>query len=639
MSEKETIQFDAQVDKIFHLMIHALYEKKEIFLRELLSNASDACDKLRYKAIETPDLLDENLHIDIIADAEKKTLTIRDNGIGMSKEEMIQNLGTIARSGTQNFLDKLTGDNSTDAQLIGQFGVGFYSAFMVADTVEVISRAAGADDCHLWTSKGTEGGKFTVEAYDGDHGVGTSVILHLKEDEKEYLDQFRVGFIVETYSNYVPFDIYWIETNGERKKINDATALWMKNKSEISDEDYDTFYKSVTHGGFDSKPWMVLHNRAEGTIEYTNLLFIPTMKPMDLYNPERKTQVKLFINRVFIADDGLEIIPSYLRFLRGVIDSSDLPLNISRETVQNNRTVQKIRRGLTKKIISELTKKAEKEPEEYKHFWENFGSVLKEGLCDGMEPRNDLIEACRFKSTLSGPDTIGLKQYVERMKDGQDTIYFITGPDDSIINSPQLEGFKAKGIEVLLLSDSVDEFWVNVLHAYQDYDLKSVTRAGNDLDTIGKKDEDISDDTEKDDADKTAENAKINDKDPDTVLDFIKATLGDSISDARTTSRLNESPVCLAVPEGMMDIRMERFMVENKQLPQVTAKILEINPNHPIITQLARDIDSGDQSMEKLTDTVHLLFAQANIIEGEPVNDAATFAQRLNRLLQAGQAA
>ncbi len=410
MAEKETMKFDAQVDKIFHLMIHALYEKKEIFLRELISNASDACDKLRYKAVEKPELLPEKLHIDIIADLEKKTLTIRDTGIGMTKQEMVKNLGTIARSGTQNFIEKMSGDQATDAQLIGQFGVGFYSAFMVANEVQVISRAAGQKKINVWTSKGTEGGKFTIEEYEGEHEVGTSVILHLKEEEKEFLDQYRIGFITETYSNYVPFDIYWIEGSNERKKINDGTALWMKSKSEISEEEYNVFYKGIAHNGMDSEPWMTIHNRAEGTIEYTNLLFIPTIKPMDLYNPDRKTQVKLYINRVFIADDGLDIIPSYFRFLRGVIDSSDLPLNISRETVQNNRTVQKIRRGVTKKVISELVKKAESDPEEYQRFWRNFGPVLKEGLCDGMEPRNELIEACRFKTTKSDGELIGLKQ-------------------------------------------------------------------------------------------------------------------------------------------------------------------------------------------------------------------------------------
>ena len=642
MSEKETIKFDAEIDKVFQLMIHSLYEKKEIFLRELLSNASDACDKLRYKAIEKPELMqgDQTLHIEIIADKKNKTLTVKDNGIGMSKQDLIKNLGTIAKSGTQNFLSKLTGEAKTDSQLIGQFGVGFYSSFMVANKVDVISRAAGANKKYKWSSKG-EGGKFTIEEYEDDHDRGTSIVLYLKDDELEYLDEFRVGFITETYSNHIAFDINWVNDEvkeGEvaKKKLNSGSAIWMKNKSELSDDDYKEFYKNITHSGIDAEPWMTLHNRAEGAIEYTNLLFIPTVPPMDLYHPDRKTQVKLYIKRVFIADDALDIIPPYLRFMRGVIDSEDLPLNISRESVQNNRTVQKIKRSVTKKIINELIKKADNDSEDYQKFWKKFGSVIKEGLCDGLEPRNDIIEVCRFRTTKSGDKMIGLKDYVNNMHADQDAVYYITGSDyESAINSPQLEGFKANDIEVVILTDSVDEFWVNVLNFYQDYDLKSVTREGSDLKNKAGKSENDSN------AEKNDEPAieNINGKDSTKFIDFIKATLGNSVMNVRTTGKLTDSPVCLSVPDGMMDIRMERFMVENKQLATANAKNFDINPSHPIIEKLAKDFDEGSESMEKLSDTVHLLFAQANIIEGEPIADASKFAKRLNNLIEKSLAA
>lgn len=631
MSEKETIKFDAEIDKIFQLMIHSLYEKKEIFLRELLSNASDACDRLRYKAIEKPELMknDQTLHIEVIADKNKKTLTVTDNGIGMSKQELIKNLGTIAKSGTQNFLSKLTGEQKADSQLIGQFGVGFYSSFMVSNKVDVISRVAGTNKKYKWSSKG-EGGKFTIEKYDGDHDRGTSIILHLKDDELEYLDEFRIGFITETYSNHIAFDINWVDgEKGDKKKLNSGSAIWMKNKSELSDEDYKEFYKTITHSGVDAEPWMTLHNKAEGTIEYTNLLFIPTVPPLDLFHPDRKTQVKLYIKRVFIADDALDIIPPYLRFMRGVIDSEDLPLNISRESVQNNRTVQKIKRSITKKVINELIKKAEKDPEDYQRFWNKFGSVIKEGLCDGMEPRNDIIEACRFRTTKAGDKMIGLKDYVSNMQESQDIIYYITANDyESAINSPQLEGFKANDIEVVILTDSVDEFWVNVLNFYQDYDLKSVTREGSDLKNKADKQNEDSKSENKSD------NADINGADSSKFIDFIKATLGASVLNVRTTGKLTDSPVCLSVPDGMMDIRMERFMVDNKQMQTTHAKNFDINPSHPIIEKLAKDFDDGSETMEKLTDTVHLLFAQANIIEGEPIIDASQFAKRLNKLIE-----
>ena len=625
----ETLSFDAEVDKIFRLMIHSIYENKDIFLRELISNASDACDKLRYKALTNQELLgnDTELNITISIDEKAKTLTICDNGIGMSKQEMIQNLGTIARSGTENFLDKLSGDKKKDAQLIGQFGVGFYSSFMVANKVEVTSLAAGKKKAHKWVSEGKK--NFTIEALSGDHPRGTSVTLHLNDEAKEYLDTFRVEHIIKTYSNHVAFDIFFTKEEGkDPEKINDGKALWTRSKSDISDDEYNEFYQSVSQLGQD-EPWMTLHNKAEGTIEYTNLLFIPSQKPFNLFHPDRDTQVKLFIKRVFIAEDGIDIIPPYLRFVRGVVDSEDLPLNISRETVQNSVTLQKIRKSITKRIFKELTKKAEKDPESYATFWENFGPVIKEGLCDGMEPRDDIIEACRFRTNQSNGELISLKTYLERMKDGQKSIYYLIADNrESALASPQLEGFVKTGHEVILLTDSVDDFWVSVLHEYQGIDFKSVTRASTDLD-----DSNADNNDEENDSKAANENTLS-----ETIIAFFKATLGENVSDVRSTNRLTDSPVCLTAPDSGMDIRMERFLVENKQLAQVSAKILEVNPEHPIITQLETAL-LAKETEEKARDLVHLLFAQANIVEGEPVKDIGGFAKRMNHLLEKALAA
>ncbi len=614
---KETMKFDAQVDKLFHLVIHSLYENKDIFLRELVSNASDACDKLRYRALTDDKLLkdDAELKIRISSDKDAKTLTISDNGIGMSRSELIKNLGTIARSGTQDFLAKLTGDNKKDNQLIGQFGVGFYSAFIVAGKVSVISQAAGGRTAHLWESKGD--GKFTIDEIkdlpEGFTGRGTHITLHLKDDEAEYLDKFRIRHIIETYSNHVAFPIIFADDTEE--ELNEGKALWLRPKSEISDEEYNEFFRSVGH--IAGEPWLTLHNQVEGKISYTNLLFIPSTKPFDLFHPDRATQVKLYIKRVFIAEDGLDIIPQYLRFLRGIVDSEDLPLNISRETVQNSVILHKIRKSLTKKVLSTLAKKAEKQPDEYRKFWDNFGAVIKEGLCDGLEPRDDIIEVCRFRTT-SG-ENVSLKEYSERMKQDQKAIYYIVGDnEDAVINSPQLEGFRKRGYEVLLLADSVDQFWVNVLHQYQDIALKSVTRVDSDLDGDG-------DDGSGNDGDA--------DKDYAGLVGFVKETLGDRVADVRTTSRLTDSPVCLTVPEGAMDIRMEQFLAENQQIAGRTAKIFEINPDHAIIRKLAKDITSKE-SFDSAADMVHLLFDQASIIEGEPLSDISAFTRRMNHLLE-----
>ncbi|MCB2081664.1 MAG: molecular chaperone HtpG, partial [Rickettsiales bacterium] len=583
-------------------------------------------DKLRYLSLTKPELLgdDAAFRITLQPDPKAGTLTITDNGVGMTRSELIKNLGTIASSGTQNFLGKLTGDAKKDSQLIGQFGVGFYSAFMVADKVSVVSRAAGKQSTYLWESTGD--GEYTIEEVAEEHPRGTSITLHMKEDAKEYLDAHRITHVVNTYSNHIAFPITLKGEGDSSEEINSGTALWRRSKSEISDEDYTEFYRSIAFLG-DDTPWLTLHHRLEGTLEYTSLLFIPSRIPFDLYHPERRRSVKLYVKRVFIADDQVDIIPQYLRFLRGVVDSDDLPLNISRETLQHNLTLQKIRRSMTKKVLSELEKKSQDDPKGYTEFWKIFGGVLKEGLCDGREPQAEILNVCRFRTLQSGEGYKSLKEYVEAMPEKQKEIYFLTADSmEAALASPQLEGFRARGLDVLLLTDGVDDFWVNVVQDFEGTPLKSITRSDTGLE-----------DTEEEKADdkksaKEGESTTGQEK-VDALITYMKATLGDAVNDVRKTTKLKESPVCLATPEGGMDIRMERFLMENGQLAQRTAKILEINPAHPLITRLAESFAArGDQSA--IADTVHLLFAQANIIEGEAIPDPGGFSRRFNALLE-----
>ncbi len=621
----ESIEFSAEISKVLQLMIHSLYTNKDIFLRELISNASDACDKLRYQAVQNDALLegDAELKIRIAADKDNKTIRVGDNGIGMSRDDLIANLGTIAKSGTQEFIQSLTGDNKKDVSLIGQFGVGFYSAFMVADKVEVRTRKAGEDTGWLWVSEGD--GQFTIQPME-DVSRGTEITLHVNDDAKEYLDAFKLKFIAQTYSDHISFPIMLEDAEGNEEKVNEGSAIWARPKSDITDEQYKEFYHHVAHQP--DEPWLTLHNKAEGVVEYTNLLYVPSMKPFDLFNPERRRRVKLYVKRVFISDEGVDLVPHYLRFLRGVVDSQDLPLNISRETLQDNPVLKKIRDAITKKVLNELKKKAAKDSEDYLSFWNNFGAVLKEGLCEHDTPRDLLFDACRFYSSHDESAPISLESYVERMKEGQEHIYYINGDNlDALRHSPQIEGFKKKGIEVLFFTDHVDDFWVNVANKYKDVGFKSVLRAGNDLDTL--EGESASDEETKEETPSA---------DMDALIAFMKETLGDTVRDVRTTSKLAESPVCLAVNEGDMDPRMERFLLEHKQLPKGTAKILEINPSHPIITSLAKQL-GNDGQQEDAKDAVHLLFDQARIIEGEAIEDPSNFARRMSAFMARGLAA
>lgn len=630
MTNVETHKFDAEVGKVLHLMIHSLYTNEEIFLRELISNASDACDKLRYLSLTRPEILDDSnqeLGIKITPNKQARSLTITDNGIGMDRDELIAHLGTIARSGTQMFTEHLTGDAKKDMQLIGQFGVGFYSSFMVAEKVQVISRKAGEQHAWIWTSTGQ--GEFSLEEAEGHIDRGTQVTLYLKEGKDEYLDKFRIRHIVTTYSDHISFPITLVEEDNQSTMINTASALWMRPKSDITEEQYLEFYKHVAHAG--DTPWMTLHNKNEGIISYTNLLYIPSRKPFDLFHPDRKPRVKLYVKRVFITDEGVSLVPAWLRFIRGVVDSEDLPLNISRETLQHNQVIEKIKKSITKRVLTELKKRAEKDPQEYATFWEEFGAALKEGLCEGGEGKDDLLEVCRFYSS-EAEGLVSLNDYISRMKPNQEHIYYFTGDQlDKLKSSPQLEGFKQRGIEVLLLTDTVDDFWVNVVHTFKEKELKSITRSGLELDQIAPLPNEEKEDQK---PEETSSQKEAIDK----LLETIKDVLGHKVAQVRITQKLADSPVCLSVPEGAMDIRMERFLIDQRQLTQRTAKILEVNPHHPIIKKLAEDVTS-EPKPAALNDMIQVLFDQACIIEGEPVEDTGAFSKRLNDLLRKAIAA
>jgi molecular chaperone HtpG len=625
----EKMQFSAEISKVLQLMIHSLYTNKDIFLRELVSNASDACDKLRYAALTEPNLTegDADFAISLEINKEARTLTISDNGIGMSREEMIANLGTIAKSGTQEFAKMLTGDAKKDMPLIGQFGVGFYSSYMVADKVFVTSTKAGASESFTWESEGT--GEFTIAQAATPAPRGTSIVLYLKEGADDYLEPFRLRHIITTYSDHISFPIYLINEEKNREQVNNASALWTRSKNEISTEQYQEFYHHVAHS-FD-EPWLTLHHKAEGKLEYTSLLFIPSMKPMDLFHPDRKCRVKLYVKRVFITEEHAQLVPAYLRFLRGVVDSEDLPLNISRETLQHNPLLSKIKDAVTKKILAELKKKAEADEADYKKLWQNFGAVLKEGLCEATSPREAILEACRFNSTAGDNDSFtSLDSYISRMKAGQENIFYLTGENlDILRQSPQLEGFSARGIEVLLLNDHVDDFWVNVVHEYKGKQLKSVTRSDIDLDAISLSPS-IDKEAKKDEADKAKEGFA-------TLCGRIKTILGDAVSEVRITQKLGQSAVCLATPEGAMDFRLERFLIEQKQIAGAAAKILEINPNHQIIRSLSEKNQANIDA--NIDDVVWLLFDQARILEGEEITDPAAFTRRLQGFVEKSLAA
>ncbi len=626
--------FDVEVGKILNLMINSLYANKDVALRELISNASDACDKMRYLNALHPDLPNEDLKISITINKIKNLLIIEDNGIGMNHEDLMQNLGTIAKSGTESFIKSLTGDNKKDLQLIGQFGVGFYSAFMIADLVEVFSRKYNDESTWHWKSEGTS--EFSIaEASQKIATKGTKIILHLKKDAKDFLDRFHLKHIVQTYSDHINFPIEFIPENLEAgqkiETLNTASALWKKPKEQISNEQYNEFFKHIAH--LPNEPFMTIHNQIEGAVSYTNLLFIPSSKPFDLYHPDRKTSVKLYVKRVFISED-LNLVPACMRFLRGLIDSDDLPLNISRETLQHSVVIDKIRKNVVNKVLSELKKKAKESEEKYLEFWNNFGAVLKEGLCESSDFREKILEICRFFSSKSPNKYITLGEYLERAKANQDKIYFLTAESiEKIESSPQMEIFRQKDVEVLYLTDPVDEFWVTVALPYKEKEFQSINRHDIDLENIDKEKNSDENNSDKNDHQKSDESKDITNLQYQPMLDFIKNILGEKIEVARISKKLTDSPVCLAIGSRAMDIRLERYLLEQKQLNSASAKILEINPNNQIIKNL-QNLINDEASKDKASDLVATLFDLACIIEDEPIKDMKDFSRRQLNLLK-----
>ncbi len=613
--------FQAEVARLLDIVAHSLYSDKAVFLRELISNASDACDKLRYLSLTQPALAadDPAFRITLSIDEKARTLVVADNGIGMNHDDLVENLGTIARSGTAAFLDQATGDGKKDLALIGQFGVGFYSAFMVADEVEVLTRRAGEDAGWRWISDGK--GEFTIAPAEAA-ARGTRITLHLKKDADEFLDPARLRHIVAKYSDHIAVPIR-LEAEDKSETLNSASALWMRGKSEVTAEQHKEFYHHVAHA-FD-EPWATVHFRAEGKLEYTALLYVPSAKPFDLFNPERKNCLKLYVKRVFIAEACEELLPGYLRFLRGVVDSEDLPLNISREMLQHNPVLATIRAGLTKRVLAELKKKAEGDAASYAGFWTNVGAVLKEGLYEDTEQRGALLGLARFRSTAGnadgGDDLVTLADYVGRMKEGQQAIYYITADDlAQARRSPQLEGFAARGIEVLLLTDPVDEFWIPAVAEFEGKPFRSVTRGGADLDQVAK-------------ADGESKDAAPQPAGTDALVALLRLELKDAVKDVRTSQRLTDSAVCLVADEGDLDIRLERLLKQHKQIDAGAKRVLEINPAHALIAGLSGRVAAGGNGTE-LADAAWLLLDQARILQGEPVADPTAFARRLAGVMQ-----
>ncbi len=617
MVQVEKHDFQAEVSKVLNIVVNSLYSHSEVFLRELISNASDACDKLRYAALTHPDLMKDHGAFEIILKPDKaaKTLTITDNGIGMSKDELINNLGTIARSGSAEFASHLTGDNKKDINLIGQFGVGFYSAFMVANLVEVISKKAGDEVGYKWTSEGN--GSFTIEQ-DDTAKTGTTIILHLKKEFEEYTDPMRLRFVVKQYSDHISVPIV-LENGKEKETLNSSSALWMRPKADITEEQYRDFYRALTHN-FD-EPWLTLHYKAEGIIEYNALLFIPSKAPFDMFQPDKKHGLNLYVNRVFISNEVEELLPHYLRFVQGVIDTTELPLNVSREMLQHTPVLSKIKKGIVTRILEEMKKKSE-DKEAYNKFWKEFGVVFKEGLYEEPENVKKIAPLCRFYSSkVDG--LVTLEEYLSRMVDGQKNIYYLTGDDLTVLkNNPSLEGFTAKGIEVLLLTDPIDEFWPQVFTEWDGKKILPIAYPDKDFEQIKSLNE--------------ATGESLEEGMQKLLLDRVKTVLKDQVSDVKITTRLNKSPVALVAGQGQMSIHLERLMKQHgqKQLFAST-RILELNPRHTLVKKLAQAIlDKADE--EKINNAVWILYDEARAIEGEPLVDPAGFIEKINAFMEKG---
>ncbi|MEN9657831.1 MAG: hypothetical protein RL571_1296 [Pseudomonadota bacterium] len=626
---KETLGFQTEVKQLLQLMIHSLYSNKEIFLRELISNASDACDKLRFEALNDTSLYgdDSELKISLSFDKEARTLTLNDNGIGMSRDEVVKNIGTIARSGTKEFFGKLSGDAQKDANLIGQFGVGFYSAFIVADKVTLTTRRAGESTATQWESAGD--GEFTLEEV-AKEGRGTEIILHLKEGEDEYLSDWSLRSIIRKYSDHITLPIFMPKTAGYDAEgnvtpaegveaVNQASALWARAKSDITDEQYTEFYKHVSHDFEAPLAWS--HARVEGKQEYTELLYIPQRAPFDLHDRERRHGIKLYVRRVFIMEDAEKLLPQYLRFVRGLIDSSNLPLNVSREILQHSKDIEQIKQGCVKKVLGLLESMANSddaaEQAKYATFWEQFGRVMKEGVAEDFANKDRVAGLLRFASSHSDSteQNVSLAQYVARMKEGQDKIYFITADSFAAAkNSPHLEVFRKKGIEVLLMSERVDEWMISGLTEFDGKKLQSVTKGELDLSQF---------ENEEEKQQQEAAASALKD-----VLDKVKAVLGDKVKDVRVTNRLTDSPACIVVENQDMSANLERLLKSAGQDVKGSKPILEINPDHMLVKKLKAELEG-----ERFGDWTELLFDQAQLAEGAQLDDPASFVKRLNSLM------
>ncbi len=621
-AKKETLSFQTEVKQLLNLMIHSLYSNKEIFLRELVSNASDACDKLRFEALSDSALFedDNDLKIHVDFDKEAGTVTITDNGVGMNREEVIANIGTIANSGTKKFLDNLTGEQAKDAQMIGQFGVGFYASFIVADNVTVETRRAGLGAEHgvRWQSCGE--GEFDLENINKDER-GTKIILHLKKDEQEFADDWRLRSIINKYSDHISLPISMRkrddkgELTDESEAVNKASALWIRSKSEIKDEEYKEFYKHVAHDFDEPLSW--LHNRVEGTQEYTTLFYLPKRAPFDMFEREQKKGIKLYVKRVFIMDDAEQLMPNYLRFIKGVVDSDDLPLNISREILQKNKHIDTIRSASSKKILSHLEKMAKNNADDYALFWKEFGRVLKEGPAEDSANKEKIAGLFRYSSTNNDSDieNVSLDDYISRMKEGQDKLYYITGDSYAAVkNSPHLELFKKKGIEVILMHDRVDEWMMSYLNEFDGKSFVNIAKGELDLGKL----------EDKEDKKKAEKAAKDNEK----LLKQMTESLADKVKEVRVSTRLTDSPSCLVVEQQDMAVSMQKILKQaGHEVPNIEP-ILEINIEHPLVKRL-----SEEQDDDKFSDWSHLLFDQAMLSEGGQLEDPVSFVTRINQLL------
>jgi molecular chaperone HtpG len=620
----ETRGFETEVSQLLDLMIHSLYSNKEIFLRELISNASDACDKLRFTAVSNASLYEDDieLKVKVSFDKEQGTITISDNGIGMTREEVIDNIGTIAKSGTKAFLASITGDQKSDANLIGQFGVGFYSSFIVADEVTLRTRKAAdsTDNGVEWISKGK--GEYEIKSID-KATRGTEIVLKLREDEDEFLNDWKLRSIITSYSDHIDFPVVMDKTTEaaeeggetvvEEQTVNQASALWTRAKSDIKDEEYKEFYKHVAHDYEDPIDWS--HNRVEGTNEYTSLLYIPARAPFDLYDRETRNGIKLYVQRVFVLEDTEQLMPRYLRFVRGLIDSNDLPLNVSREILQNSKVIESIRTGSVKKVLGMLEKVAKNDPEKYQKLWTEFGKALKEGPAEDTSNRERVAKLLRFSTTHTDSDdqTVSFDDYISRMQDGQDKIYFIAADSYSAAkNSPHLEIFKKKGIEVILLSDRVDEWLTSHLMEFDGKKLQSVAKGELDLG----KDED----SEKEQEEKVKASEKL--------VKRIKKSLDEKVEEVRVSNRLTDSPACIVLNEQDMAMHMQRIMKEAGHAMPSSKPFLEINPDHPIVKKM-----DAEKSKKKFDDWSDILFDQALLAEGGQLEDPASFVAKLNKML------